>query len=145
MATATMEKKAIETELMKLEKRYWQAIKGKDIDTMLSLTEFPCIVAGATGVGSLDRDTFMKIMKDEHYTLHDFEVKNSEVRALSDDVACVAYEVHEDLTVDGKSVSMEATDSSVWVRRNGRWLCAMHTESLKGDPYGRDRTGTKTA
>ena len=23
--------------------------------------------------------------------------------------------------------------------KDGRWVCALHTESLKGDPYGRDR------
>jgi hypothetical protein len=25
------------------------------------------------------------------------------------------------------------------VKRNGDWVCALHTESLAGDPYGRDR------
>lgn len=61
------------------------------------------------------------------------------MRLLEDDVALVAYKVHEDLTVDGKKVSMDAADSSVWVRRNDQWRCALHTESLAGDPYGRDR------
>ena len=28
---------------------------------------------------------------------------------------------------------------SVWVRSGGQWRCAMHTESLAGDPCGRDR------
>jgi len=79
------------------------------------------------------------MMKDGHCTLNDFKVKKAEVRSLTDDVACLAYEVHEDLTVDGRKVSLDAADSSVWVRRDGRWLCAMHTESVQGDPYGRDR------
>jgi hypothetical protein len=25
------------------------------------------------------------------------------------------------------------------VRRGGRWVCALHTEAIAGDPYGRDR------
>jgi hypothetical protein len=58
---------------------------------------------------------------------------------LSDDVAIVAYTVHEDLTVEGKPVSLDAAESSTWVRRDGNWLCAMHTEALTGDPFGRDR------
>jgi hypothetical protein len=49
---------------------------------------------------------------------------------LGDDVAVVAYTVREDLTVDGKPVSLEAADVSTWVRRTVRWLCALHTESL---------------
>jgi ketosteroid isomerase-like protein len=139
MATTTMEKKTVEAELLYLEKRYWQAIKDKDVDAAMSMTEFPCLVGGATGVGRIDRETFEKMMKDARYTLHDFEVRVAEVRELTDDVVCLAYEVHEDLTVDGRKVSLDATDSSVWVRRDGRWLCAMHTEAVKGDPYGRDR------
>lgn len=31
----------------------------------------------------------------------------------------------------------EAFDSSVWVHRIGHWVCAVHTESLAGDPFGR--------
>src|SRR6266540_6516732 len=38
-----------------------------------------------------------------------------------------------------KPVELDAADASTWVRRNGKWLCALHTESLKGDPFGRDR------
>jgi hypothetical protein len=46
--------------------------------------------------------------------------------------------VHEDLTVDGKPVTLDAAESSTWVRRDGRWACAMHTEAIAGDPFGRD-------
>jgi hypothetical protein len=63
------------------------------------------------------------------------------VRLLGDDVAIVAYQVHEELTVDGKPVTLDAADSSTWVRRDGRWLCALHTEAIAGDPFGRDRKG----
>jgi hypothetical protein len=61
--------------------------------------------------------------------------------ALGDDTALVAYAVHEALTVDGSPVSFDAADTSTWVRRDDRWICAAHTESLRGDPFGRDRGG----
>jgi hypothetical protein len=47
--------------------------------------------------------------------------------------------VDERVVVEGETLPVEANDSSVWVRRNGEWRCALHTESLVGDPYGRDR------
>jgi len=131
---------AVEKELLGLEKRYWQAIKDKDVDAALNLTHDPCIVAGASGVASIDRQTFLKMMSGAKYTLNTFELGDAKVNMLSDDVAVVAYKVHEELTVDGQSVSMEAADCSTWVKKGGRWLCAAHTESLIGDPYGRDRT-----
>ena len=129
----------IEAELLGLEKRYWQAIKDKDIDAAMRLTDFPCIVTGSSGVGSIDQKTFGTMMKSASYTLNRFEIKSEQVRLLRDDVAVVAYQVREELTVDGKPVTVDAADSSTWVRRDNRWVCAAHTESIAGDPYGRDR------
>jgi len=129
----------VEAELLGLEKRYWQAIKDKDIEGAKNLTDFPCIVAGAKGVASVDENAFGAMMKSATYTLKRFEIKNEQVRMLRDDVAVVAYQVREELTVDGKDVTLNAADLSTWVRRNGRWVCAAHTESVAGDTYGRDR------
>ena len=62
-----------------------------------------------------------------------------QVVPLGPDAAVLAYTVHERLAVDGKSVTIDAADASTWVRRGGRWRCALHTESIQGDPFGRDR------
>src|SRR5882672_12955456 len=134
-----MATKTIEKELLALEKQYWQAIKDKDVDVAMSLTDDPCIVSGAQGVGSIPRGAFEKMMKNATYNLEEFKLdEDVKVRLLSDDVAIVAYKVHEKLTVDGKPVTLDAADASTWIRRDGQWLCALHTESIAGDPYGRD-------
>jgi hypothetical protein len=135
MATQT-----VEAELLDLEKRFWQALKDRDVDAATRLTDYPCIVTGAQGVGSIDQKTFTAMLKAAPYTLNRFQIKGGAVvRLVRDDVAIVAYQVHEELTVDGKPVTLDAADSSTWVRRDGRWLCVSHTESIAGDPYGRDR------
>jgi uncharacterized protein (TIGR02246 family) len=135
-----METQTIEAELLALENRYWQALKDQDVDAAMRLTDEPCILTGAQGVGLIDRKTLAAMMKGSNYTLDRFVLKDSaQVRLLRDDVAMVAYEVHEELTVDGKPVTLDAADASTWVRRNGRWLCALHTEAILGDPFGRDR------
>jgi hypothetical protein len=135
-----MTTQTIEAELLGLEKRFWQALKDKDANTAMSLTDYPCIVTGAQGIGSIDQKTFAAMLKGAPYTLNRFEIKGgAQVRLVTDDVAILAYQVHEELTVDGKPVTLDAADSSTWVRRGGRWLCASHTEAIAGDPYGRDR------
>ena len=73
------------------------------------------------------------------WTLHDYSFKNIVVDKVTDDVAVIGYMAHEKLTVDGKPVEFDAADASTWVRRNGKWECVLHTESIAGDPYGRDR------
>ncbi len=131
-----MATKTGEQELLDLEKQYWQAIKNKDVDTALRLTDDPCLIAGAQGVRRIDKQTFVSMMKAMPSTLHDFVVKDdAQVRLLHDDVAILAYSVHEELTTPaGKSVTLDAADTSTWVRRDGQWLCAMHTESILGNP-----------
>lgn len=137
-----MSEKGTEKELLKLERQYWQAIKDKDIDAALRLTDDPCIVAGASGVASIDEKSLADMMNAANYTLDDFEVEDPEVRMIDKDVAILAYKVHEHLTVDGSPVALDAADVSMWVRRRGQWVCALHTESVIGDPFGRDRDTT---
>jgi uncharacterized protein (TIGR02246 family) len=134
---------AIKDELLDLEKQYWQALKDNNVEAALELTDEPCIVTGAQGVASLDGEHLKEMMRTANYTLEDFYISpDVQVRQLSDDTAVLAYTVRERLTVDGKSLTMDAADASTWVRRDGRWRCALHTESLKGDPFGRDRATT---
>jgi hypothetical protein len=132
--------KTLQQELVNLEMKYWRAIKDKDMDTARKLTDDPCIVAGAQGVATIDRKNFEQMMKSPSWTVREFEMEgNPEVRLLNDDVAIVAYKIREEMTVDGKPVTLKAADASTWVRRNGQWVCAMHTESILGDSFGRDR------
>ena len=135
-----MDNTAIEKELLSLERQFWQSMKDKDAEAASRLTDYPCIVAGAQGVAQVDQKTFSSMLNTSAWTIQDFSLADDvQVRLLSDDVAILAYKVREKLTVEGQPVTIEAADASVWVRRDGRWLCAMHTESLAGDPYGRDR------
>ena len=135
-----MATKTIATELLDLERRFWQALKEKDADAAVELMDETGIVTGAQGAARIDRKTFVRMLKDQAWTINDFEIADgADVLQLTDDVAVVAYKIREDLTVEGKPVTLEAADASTWVRRDGQWLCALHTESILGDPFGRDR------
>jgi hypothetical protein len=135
-----MATKTIAKELLDQERRFWQAMKDKDADTAAELTDDACIVTGAQGAARIDRKAFVGMLKESAWTINDFKIADgAEVLQLTDDVAVVAYQIREDLTVDGAPVTLEAADASTWVRRDGQWLCALHTESITGDPFGRDR------
>ena len=139
MTTMTIEK-----ELVELETQYWQAIKDKDVDAAMKMTDDTCVVAGASGAASIDRKAIAGMLNSPAWTLNAFEFVGDVIaRAITDDVAVVAYKVREQLTVDGKPLTLEAADASTWIRRDGRWLCALHTESIIGDPFGRDRQPAK--
>ncbi len=129
------------TGLWGLESKFWKAMMDKDGPGAKAMTDEECILVGAQGVSTINRETMGKLLDEarwdiEHFT---FDPEKTAVRMLGDDVAIVAYTVNEGLVVDGKPVNLEANDASVWVRRDGNWVCALHTESLAGDPFGRDK------
>lgn len=129
----------IEAQLLDFEKQYWNAIMNRDVQAAMRLTDDPCIVTGAQGVGRISQKQFADMLQAGGWTLHSFDLSDVQVRLLSEDVAIVAYKVKESLTVEGKRMTLEAADSSTWVRREGNWVCALHTEAMLGDPFGRDR------
>jgi uncharacterized protein (TIGR02246 family) len=135
-----MEQAQSKREIIDLEHAYWRAIQEQDVDTAMELADERCVVIGAQGYASIERDQFAKMMKSERWQLHRYELLGEPaVRFLTPDVAVVAYKVKEDMKVEGRPLTVEAADSSTWVRRDGKWRCALHTESLAGDPFGRDR------
>ncbi|HJQ52824.1 MAG TPA: nuclear transport factor 2 family protein [Gemmatimonadaceae bacterium] len=129
----------IEGTLQDLEKQYWQAIKDRDVQAAMRLTDDPCIVTGAQGVARITHQAFAGMLQAGGWTLHEFTLSDMQVRLLSEDVAILAYRVKESLTVEGKAIMLDASDSSTWVKRDGQWMCALHTEALMGDPFGRDK------
>jgi len=129
------------TELLDLERRFWDAMKTKDANVASKMTDDQCIVVGAQGVSTVDAKSMGKMTAEGKWQLdqYSFDEKNAQIRYLTDDIAIVAYKVNEQVTLDGKAMPIEANDASVWVKRDGEWRCALHTESLAGDPYGRDK------
>jgi hypothetical protein len=136
---AMQQDKTLSNELIALEKQYWDAIKEQDSSAATKLSDDPCVVVGAQGVGQIDKKTLAGMIQGANYKLNEYEVdeKSIKVRPVADDVVVVAYKVREEIEVDGDDITLEAFDSSVWVRRGGKWVCALHTESPAGDPYGR--------
>lgn len=129
----------IEAKLVDYEKQYWQAIKDRDVPAAMRLTDDPCIITGAQGVARITKTAFAGMLQAGGWTLHEVTLSDMQLRLLGDDVAIIAYKVKELLTVDGKPLTIEAADSSTWIRREGQWMCALHTEALLGDPFGRDK------
>jgi uncharacterized protein (TIGR02246 family) len=142
MATQTNEQELIDTE-----QHFWDAIQKKDAGGAAELTDDGCIIVGAQGVSAIDRKSMRKMTAEGKWELKQFSFNEStrQVRFVGDDVAIVAYTVSEQIVVDGKPLHFDAHDSSVWVRYDGGWRCALHTESLAGDPFGRDRQPAQKA
>ncbi|MFT3701322.1 MAG: nuclear transport factor 2 family protein [Agriterribacter sp.] len=108
-----------------LEKKYWDAMSNKDYQTVKSLTKFPCIVAGKNGVMSVDEPSFKKMFEQGNgRTIRVKSISDDQVQA-GEDHAMIAYLIELDYDKQSKKCACTST----WVKDDGEWLCAMHTES----------------
>jgi hypothetical protein len=134
-------------ELKEVESRYWEAMKNLDPRAASALTDEECIIVGAQGVGAVTPEAIGQMLEKASWTIDGYAMDeaNTRIRMIDDHIAIVAYPVHEDLHVDGKKVSLDAFDATVWIKKDGKWVSVLHTESIAGDPFGRDRAKGKAA
>ena len=145
--TPTMTHRISDQELLALERQYWDALKDRDARTVGRLTAEDSTIAGASGVGSVDPRSIVKMIESAPYRITGYRIdpQSTRINRLCDDTVTIAYAVHEDLEVDGKPVGLDAFDTSVWKKSDTGWTCVLHTESIKGDAYGRDRMHGRSA
>ncbi len=127
-------------EIIDLENRFWKTMIDKDVETATAMMADKSIVTGAQGAATIDNRAFGKMMQDGKWTLESYTFSDVQVEFPAPDVAVIGYKVSENLILDGEPLTMEAADASTWIKRDGKWQCALHTESVLGDPFGRDRT-----
>ena len=134
-------------ELLTLERDYWDAVKDRDARTVGRLTAEECTIAGARGVSAVDSREMGKLIEAATHKIIDYRIdpQTTRITHFSDDVVAIAYGIHEDLEVDGKPVQLDAYDTSVWKKDDTGWTCVLHTESISGDPFGRDRVAGQRA
>lgn len=130
-------------EIIDLENRFWQTMVDKDVETAAAMMAEKSIVTGAQGAAAIDRQSFAHMMSEATWSLESYTFSDIQVEFPATDVAVIGYKVEEKLLIDGEPLTMEAADASTWVRRDGKWACVLHTESVVGDPFGRDRVPEK--
>jgi hypothetical protein len=130
-----------EQKIIDLEKKFWRTMVDKDIEGSVAMLAGESIVAGSQGTARLTHDDYRGMAKqgDSLWQLKSFQLDDLKVTVPSDDVAVIAYTVTEEMEVEGEPVTLKAADATTWIRQDGEWLAALHTESVLGDPFGRDR------
>ena len=134
---------AIDNEIIAVEREYWDSMITKDPTVAERLTADESMIVGAQGVSTVSSKTIGPMVKSDGWKLKKYEFSDIKVTSPSPDLALIGYHVKEELEVEGKPVSLEANDSTAWARQDGKWVSVLHTESIAGDPFGRDRTPAK--
>ena len=120
-------------QIVDLERRFWDAMRDKDVESAKALVADPCLVTGPSGAMAIDPDRFAQMTNDGQWTLRDYEFLDLEVTSPRDDVAIVAYKVRQRGTLTGKPMDLQCADASTWVRNDDGWKCVLHTETILAD------------
>lgn len=117
-------------EIEKLERAFWQSIVDRDAKAATAMLTEPALMVSGHGANRFDHAGYAKMAADDRFRLLRFELSDMDLVFPRDDVAIATYRVDQTVSMEGREVQMDAHDSSVWVRVDGAWKCAMHTESL---------------
>jgi hypothetical protein len=131
----------IESAVIRAELAYWESRLCRDAEAATRLIGADTMMVGAQGVTTLQRDRIGAAVTTDGWQLTRYELSDITVREVTSDVVVIAYHVTEELGLEDERMCIEANDTTVWKRENGGWISVVHTESLIGDPYARDRRG----
>jgi ketosteroid isomerase-like protein len=117
--------------LIDLENRFWQSIVDEDTDTALDLLTEPALLVNAHGTMKFSHADYRKMADQGPMVVTSFELSNMQVVFPNDSTAVLSYHVREEVAQRGedKRNVQEMNDTSTWVKTNGGWRCAMHTET----------------
>ncbi len=124
---------AAREEIVGLEKKFWQSMVDKDPETAMTMIADESLVTGPMGTMKIDPAKYGEMTREGNWTLDSFTFKDVDVVFPSDDIAVIAYTVHQKGTMGDKPMDMHCADASTWVKDNGSWKCALHSETMLED------------
>ena len=112
------------------EKRFWTSMKDKDVKTAQSMIHEDCLITGPMGTMRVGPEKYAEMTREGRWRLDNFEFTDVDVTFPTDDVAVIAYKVHQTGEMEGKPMDLNAADSTTWVRDGQDWKVVLHTESM---------------
>ena len=119
-----------QSEIEELENAFWKSMVDGDPAVATAMLHEPALMVSAHGANKFDHAGYTRMANDDTYRLLDYRITKMDVVCPTEEAAVATYQVHQVMDMKGKKVEMDATDSSTWLKVDGRWKCVIHTESL---------------
>lgn len=117
-------------QIIDLETRFWQSMKDKDVSSAQAMIAEESLVTGPMGTMRVTPEKYAQLTREGDWTLNEFKMSDVDVVFPSDDVAVIAYKVHQTGVLKGKTMDMNCADSTTWVRDGSDWKVVLHTETI---------------
>lgn len=126
-----------------LETKFWQSMVEEDTAAALALLDEPAVMVSPMGTLKFDHAAYRRMAEQGSMVIKSFELRDMQAVFPTEQTAILTYKVRQTLSPrgQGERIEQEMADSSVWTRKGGRWLCAMHTETPVTPHDGQPRQG----
>lgn len=118
--------------IVELENRFWQSMVDNDSDTATDLLTEPALMVSTHGAMKFDHAGYRKMAEKGPMVITDFELSDMQVVFPNESTAIATYHVKQTIEQrDQKSGPdvQEMNDTSTWIKADGSWKCAIHTET----------------
>lgn len=117
--------------LIALERKFWQSMVDEQTDVALGLLAEPSFMVSPHGAMKFDHAAYRRMAEEGSQVVKRFELGEMDATFIGEDAAILFYEVTQILSPRGQQQENEQRmkDTSTWVKVDGRWRCAMHTET----------------
>jgi ketosteroid isomerase-like protein len=120
------------TDVMALERKFWQSMLDEDTDAALALLTEPAFMVSPHGTLKFDHAGYRQMAEQGSMVIKRYELGDIDASFVGNDVAVLSYEVNQVIAPRGdpsRETQQHMKDTSTWVRAGGTWRCAMHTET----------------
>ena len=125
--SAGMAKGSLEQTLIAEEKALWEAWKNKDTKTFEKWLTDDSVYVHNTGVDGKAEE--VKGIADTTCEVKSYALDNFKMTMIDRDAALLTFHATQDFTCGGKAGPTAVQASSIYVKRNGKWLNWFHQET----------------
>lgn len=117
-------------DILALETSYWDALCRKDGEAASRLSADPCVVSGKQGVMTVSRQKMKLLTEEATWSLDSYQFEEVTFLSPAPAIAILAYTVTQTVTMNGRTETLRAADSSTWTRSTEGWTCCAHSEAF---------------
>ncbi len=116
-----------------IEKNLWEAWKNNETGPFREHLADNSVSINPQGV-SAGKEEAIKSMTATPCEVRGFSFSDWQVHELSGDTVIVTYKAKQDATCGGTKIPADVVASSVYVKKDGKWLAASHQETPLMEP-----------
>ena len=124
-----VDQQQLEKHLIMLERRSWQAWQerdGKFFEEFLSADHVEVGPGGMSG-----KTAIVRFVGSPNCVVKTYSVRDFKITVFNSATALLTYYAEQDTTCNGRPVPSPAWASSLYVKKNGRWMNALYQQSAK--------------